>query len=78
MLRRLLLVLSVAALMAAMLVASAMPAFAVPDHRIYGHCHKAISLGLLEGLSHSEFNERYNPWNSEGNQDGNRARCVVL
>jgi hypothetical protein len=64
--------------MAAMMVASAMPAFAVPDHRIYGHCQKAISKGLLEGFSHSEFNEAYKPWNSEGNQDGGRARCLVL
>ena len=62
--------------MVAMLVASAMPALAQANHRTYGQCHLAIVEDFLD-FSHSEFNQLFNPWNSEGNQEGNRARCQL-
>jgi hypothetical protein len=71
-------VLAVTALMVAMLVASAMPAFAQPAN--YGHCHKIISQEGHPSLpsSHSEFNELAQPAKSQGNQGDAPFACRVF
>ena len=63
-LKRVLLVLTVAALMVAILVASVMPAFADTE-RSYGACHSKHD---AFGLPHSEFNAQTQPASSQGNQ----------
>ena len=76
--RRILTMLAVVALMAAMMVASAMPAFADANHPTYGQCHKIINvLGVpLFNDTNSEFNQDFNPDTSKGNQQGTGQACI--
>jgi hypothetical protein len=73
--KRIFSVLAVTAFMVAMLVASAMPAFAGANHPTYGQCHKGISEGFIIFISHSELNEEAQPVKSQGNQGDIPIAC---
>ena len=65
----------VAVVMAAMVLAMAMPAFATPRplKGNFGHCHKQINNGGITGGTNSEFNQEFNPPSS--NQEGPTGTC---
>jgi hypothetical protein len=67
----------VALVMAAVLVASALPAFAAPQN--FGHCHKALKQGTFGDVSHSEWNRELSPLkpNKEDLREGARIKCRV-
>jgi hypothetical protein len=79
--RRIMMLVTVALVMAAMMVAMAMPAFADkggdphegPPN--FGHCHKRLNDGEFTGFgsTHKEVNQALNPTNS--NQEGDSAIC---
>ena len=74
--RRIPVVLTVALVIAAMMLAMAMPAFADPLSN-FGQCHKALNQGILVGGSNRELNETFNPPKSQGNQEGGTIGCRV-
>jgi hypothetical protein len=68
-------VMAVAALLVAMLVASAMPALA--KEFTFGTCHKAQNQGPGV-ITNSDFNEQFNPFppeRSQSNQPGSPVAC---
>jgi hypothetical protein len=71
--RRIISVLAVVALLAAMMAAMAMPAFAVPTSN-FGHCHKSLNQGILVADSNREINDTFNPPKSRG-QEGPTIGC---
>ena len=74
--RRMLLVLTVAALMALMMVAMAMPAFADKKPRNFGQGHKDINQGEYGPfVDNSGFNQQANPPKSNQGDGGNPTAC---
>jgi hypothetical protein len=76
--RRILVVLAVALVMAAMLVAIAGPVFA-QNPNTFGQCHKQINQGLRPDFgTNSGFNETNFPINSQSNnQEGSPRVCSI-
>jgi hypothetical protein len=64
--RRILLVLSVAAVMAAMMVASAMPAFAAPKDPNFGQCAAFVATTTPPGPFHGEIMRQASVFNPHG------------
>jgi hypothetical protein len=76
--RRIIMLVAVALVMGAMVLALAMPAFAVPtqpreNKGNFGQCHKMLNNGGITGGTNSEFNDQYNP--PSANQEGPRGLC---
>ncbi len=72
--RRIISVLAVVALLAAMMAAMAMPAFADPPTSNFGQCHKSFNHDILVAESNREINDTFNPPKSQG-QEGPTIGC---